>query len=222
VAGDYLQLAQRLAQHLGAAGGHIAVGGAVKAVAAYAVVLVILIGQGVHKGLAGHCLMEGGIEHGHHGYVAHDFFAGLDAGDVGGVVQGGEGDALAHCRHDGVVYAHGGGKFLAAVDQTMADCVYFLHGGHHTVFGAGELVDDCGNGLGVSGHGHVLIELGLAAHKGSVLQMAVDAYALAQTLGQNFLRFHVDELILEGRTACVDNKYLHFFCCSFLDIVNSS
>jgi hypothetical protein len=45
-------------------------------------------------GLGGHGLMEGGVEHGHHGDVGHDLLAGADAGEVGGVVQGSQGDAV--------------------------------------------------------------------------------------------------------------------------------
>ncbi len=56
-----------LAQHSGSALGDILVRGAVEAVAADLVLLIVLVGQGIHIGLGGHGLMEGGVEHGHLG-----------------------------------------------------------------------------------------------------------------------------------------------------------
>ena len=92
VAGDQLQLLGLLAQHA-AAGRRHTCGGAVEAVAANLVLLIVFIGQGVHIGLGGHRLVEGGVEHGHLGHVlAHDGRCRRDAGDVGGVVEGGQGD----------------------------------------------------------------------------------------------------------------------------------
>ena len=77
-------------QQGGGALGHIAVGGTVEAVAADLVLLIVLIGQGVDIGLGRHRLVEGGVKHSHLGHVGtHHVHAGLDAGDVGGVVQGG-------------------------------------------------------------------------------------------------------------------------------------
>jgi hypothetical protein len=38
--------------------------------------------------------MEGGVEHGDHGDAGHDLLAGADAGEVGGVVQRSQGDAV--------------------------------------------------------------------------------------------------------------------------------
>ena len=205
VAGDELELFDGLAHQLGAAGGDIAVGGAVEAVAADAVVLVVLVGDGVHERLAGHGLVERGVEHGNHGHVAHDVAAGLDAGDVGGVVQGREGDARLNGGHNAVVDLHGFCELLTAVDDAVADGVDLLHGADNTVFGAGELLNDRGDGLGMGGHGDVLIEDGLAADQGGVLEVAVDADPLAQALGHDLFGLHVDELILERGAAGVDN-----------------
>ena len=180
-----------------------------EAVAPHAVGEVVLIGQGVHIGLAGHGLVEGGVKHGDHGHVAHNGLAGLDAGDVGGVVQRREGDALLDGLHHIVGDADGGGELLPAVDDPVTHRVDLLHGVDHAVLGAGQLVDDGGNGLGVGGHGHVLVEDLLALHQRGVLQVAVDADALAETLGQHGLGLHINELILQGRAACVDDENFH-------------
>ena len=205
MAGDDLELFDGLAHQLGAARGDIAVGGAVEAVAADAVVLVVLIGDSVHEGFAGHGLMESGVEYGNHGHVAHDVAAGLDAGDVGRVVQGRERDALFDGGHDGVVDAHGAGKLFAAMDDAVADGVDLLHGGHDTVLLARQLLDDGGDRLGVGGHGDVLVEDRLAADQRAVLQVTVDPDPLAKALGHDLLGLHVDELILQRRAAGVDD-----------------
>ena len=154
--------------------------------------------------------MERGVKHGDHRHVvAHDGAAGVDAGDVGGVVQRGERRALLERGHDGVVDLDGTGKLLTAVDDTVADGVDLLHGGDHTVLGAGQLVDDRSDGLGVGGHRQVFVKDRLAADERGVLEVAVDADALAQTLGQNVFGLHVDQLILQGRAAGIDDKNFH-------------
>lgn len=110
-----------LPMSFGAAGGHVAVARAVEAVAADAVVLVVFIRNGVHIGLAGHGLVERSVEHGDHWHiVAHDGAAGVDAGDIGGVVQRRKRRALLERGHDGVVDLHGAGELLTAVDDTVA------------------------------------------------------------------------------------------------------
>ena len=209
VAGDELQLLDGLAHQLRAAGGHIAVAGAVETVAADAIVLVIFIRDGVHISLAGHGLVERGVEHGDHRHVTHDLAAGFDAGDVGGIVQRREWDALLQRGHDGIVDFHGGSELLTAVDDTVADCVDLLHRGDHAVLGARQLVDNSGDGFRMRGHCEVFVKHRLAADERGVFQMTVDADALAQALGQDRLGLHVDQLILQGGAAGVDDKNFH-------------
>ena len=107
VAGDDLQLFDGLAHQLCAAAGNIAVRGAVEAVAADAVVFVVLIGNCVHVSLAGHGLVESGVEHCNHGNISHNVAAGVDADDVCGVMQGSEGSTLLERFHNSVIDAHG-------------------------------------------------------------------------------------------------------------------
>ena len=47
-----------------------------------------------------HALMEGGVEHSDLGDAAHNGLAGVDTGDVGGVVQGGKRDAGRDIVHE--------------------------------------------------------------------------------------------------------------------------
>ncbi len=153
--------------------------------------------------------MEGGIKHGDHGNIAHNGLAGVDAGDIGGVMQRREGNALLDGGHNGVVDLHGACKLLSAMDNAVAHRVDLLHGGHNAVLGAGELVDNSGDSFRMSGHGDVLVEYGLITHQRAVLEMTVDTDALAKTLGHHILSLHINELILERGAACVDNKNFH-------------
>ena len=129
-------------------------------------------------------------------------------------MQRGERGALVERCHDGIVDLHGVCELLAAVDNAMTDSVDLFHGLHNAVFLARELFDDGGDSLGVRRHGDVLVENALPADERGVLEMTVDAYALAQTLGHDLLGLHVDQLVLQGRAARIDNKNFH--CIPFL------
>ena len=98
-----------------------------EAVAADTVVLIIFVGDGVHICLVGHGLVESGVEHGDHGNIAHDGLAGVDAGDVCGVMERSKGSAFLKRRHDRIVNLNGAGKLLSAVDNTVTDSVDLLH-----------------------------------------------------------------------------------------------
>ena len=83
------------------------------------------------------------------------------------------------------------------MNDAVADSVDLLHGGYNAVLGAGKLVDN------------ILIKYGLAAYQGAVLKVTVEADTLAKALSHYRLGLHVDELVLQGRTACVDYKNFH-------------
>ena len=93
--------------------------------------------------------------------------------------------------------------------SAVADGVNLVHGAHDAVLEAGELVDDGSYGLGVAGQGDVLVEDRLVPDQWGVLEVAVDADALAQALGQKLLVLHIYELILKGGAARVDDQYFH-------------
>ena len=177
-----------------------------EAVTADLVLGIVLIGQGVHVGLGGHGLMEGGVEHGHHGDAGHDLGAGADADQVGGVVQRSQGvavlDGLQHLvgDQDGLV------ESLAAVDHPVTHSIDLLHAGDHAVLLVHKGVQNGLDGLGMGGHGHVNgVLLFLTGDLGLIGELAVDADALAQALGQQLAVFGVQQLILQGRAAGVDD-----------------
>ena len=60
----------------------------------------------------------------------------------------------------------------------------------------------------MGGERHIVF--GFPTRSGFVADVAVDADSFAKTLCDNFFGVHLDELVFEGRAACVDNKYFHF------------
>ena len=154
--------------------------------------------------------MEGGVEHGDHGHAGHELLAGLDADDVGGVVQGREGIALLDGGHDLVGDDDGLGELLAAVDHAVTDRVDLLHGADDTVLLVHESVQNSRDGFVVSGHGDVGgLDGLLALELGLVGELAVDADALAKALGEQRAGGGIEKLILQGRASCVDDQNIH-------------
>ena len=152
--------------------------------------------------------MEGGVKHGHHGGAGHEGLASLDADDVGGVVERGQGVALLNGGHDLVGDEDGPGELLSAVDHPVAHRVDLLHGADHAVSGVHQGVQHGLDGLVVGGHGHVgLLDSLLAL--GLVGELAVDADALTQALGQHLLRLRVEQLILQRGAAGVNYQNIH-------------
>ncbi len=196
-----------VAQHVNGAGRDIAVGGAVEAVAADVVLLVVLVGNGVDIGLGGHGHVERGVEDGDLGGLGHDLLAGLDAHQVGGVVKGAEGNALFDGFNALVVDDAALGEGGAAVEDAVADGVDLVGAGDHALLRIDHDVQNGLDGLVVGGHGDVVLDVVAA---GDLMgQLAVDADALAEALGEDLAGVGVHKLILEGRTACVDDQDFH-------------
>ena len=166
--------------------------------------------------------MEGGVEHGHLRHVlAHDGGAGVDAGDVGGVVERRQGDAVLQSLHHLVGDEDRLVESLAAVDHPVTHRVDLLHGADHAVVLVHQGVQHSLDGLRVGGHGNVdSVQHLLALHLGLIGELAVDADALAKALGQHLLGLGVEQLILQGGAAGVDDQNIHgkrspfhSFCC---------
>src|SRR5699024_5874898 len=122
-----------VAQHVDGPGGDIAVAGAVEAVAAHVILLIVLVGDGVAVGLGGHGHVESGVEHGHLGGVGHDGLGGPDAREVGGVVEGAKGDALLDGGDARVVDDAALSEGHAAVEHPVADGGDLVGGGDNAV-----------------------------------------------------------------------------------------
>ena len=177
-----------------------------EAVAADVIVLIILGGNGVAVGLGGHGHVEGSVEHGHLRRVGHNRLAGPDAHQVGGVVQGAQGDAFLDGLDAGIVNDAGIGELHAAVQDTMANGIDLVSGLDHALHRIYQDLENRLDGLGVGGHGDILHDL-LVTHL--VGKAAVNVDTLAQALGGNDAGIRVHQLVLQAGGTGIDNQNVH-------------
>ncbi len=211
VAGDQLQRFQGFSQHLGGTAGYITMAGAVKPVSAHLITRIVLVWDRVGEGLSGHGLMEGGVENANLGDIRpHDGGTGVDACNIGWVMERSQGDAVLQSLHHVGVDADASGKKLSAVNHPVADGVNFFHAGNYAVFGTDKFLDHSGYGLGMGGKVHVGFKYRFPICEGRMLNMSVKTYALAETFREDLLGFHIDQLVFEGRATGVNDQNLHF------------
>ena len=122
-------------------------------------------------------------------------------------MEGAQGDAVLNGLDAGIVDDAGVGELHAAVQDPMAHGINFVHGLDDAVHGINQNVQNGRNGLGMGGHGDVLDDLLVTDLVG---QAAVDVNTLTQALGGHGPGLRVHELILQGRTAGVDDQNVHF------------
>ena len=179
-----------------------------EAVAAQMILGVVLGGDGIAVGLRGHGHVERGVKHGDLGLARHGLLTGLDAHEVGGVVERAERDAVANGLLAGFVDDAALNELVAAVQNAVADCVDLINGLDDAV----DRIDQNGHnsldGFLMGGHRDVLFDL-LAARRDLVGQAAVQTDALAEALCGDVAGVGIHELILETRAAGVDNQNVH-------------
>ena len=206
MAGDDLQILDILAQVLGGLSADVAVGGTVEAVLADTVLLIPLVGQGVHVSLGLQGGVEGGIEHADVGLVSQDGAAGVHTLDSGRAVQGVDGNDGLQILHLGLGEDLGGLE-LAAVCEAVADGTDLVHALDDAPFGVGEELEDQLDGLVVGGHG---VALGVGRLTGTLVgDVARRADLLAETLRQHLVLVHVEKLILQRRATGINDQYFH-------------
>ena len=211
VAGDDLGVLDIQARELGAHAGDELVARAVRAVAADAILLVVLVREAVHVGVSRHRLMEGGVE-GHDLRDARENgLHGVDAQQVSRVMERGEVAAEGDLLQDVVVHEDGAGEEIAALDDTVAHSLDVLEGREDARLGIREGRQDEFHAHFVVGNRNVLHDL-VTAGRG-VLE---DARREADLLGDTFrddvehiIVLHVEELVLDGRTSAIDDKDDH-------------
>ena len=227
MAGDDLGAFLGDAEELEDAGADVAVAGAMETVAAHAMLLVELVGQGVHVGVVGHGLVEGGVEDAHLREVGQQGLNGVYAFDVGGVVErcqvvaglevthhlGGEDDTL--------------GELLAAVHHAVAYGAELMEVAQHGVLALGEDLEDELHAGGMLGHGGLELEfldLGGAALGGNrghggcrggyhylVFDDGVGQPDLLDAArGDDRLIGHVVESVFYAGRAAIKNQYFHY------------
>ena len=142
-----------------------------EAVFAHVVFFVEFAGDGVHVGFGAHALVEGGVEDGYVGDAGEDLFAGLDAAEVGGVMERAEDDAFADAFLDGFVDLDGLGVGLAAVQDPVADGFDLGEGFQHAAGRVDQFFADGAQGFAVVLDGQVFFEFAVVA--GMVDQMGI-------------------------------------------------
>jgi len=185
----------------------VAVTRAVEPVATYAVLLVELVGQGIHIGVVGHGLVEGGVEDSHLRDVGQEGFHGVHALDVGRVVERGQVVAGGEGFHDFGGEAHRLVETLATVHHAMADGIQFIETAEHGIGATGQHLKDelYAGGVLLDGTLHlVLLAVQLDSNKRIGQPNLFDAAA-----GNDRPVIHVVKCIFNGTAAAVENKYLH-------------
>ena len=201
-----------LAQQLGGAAGNEAMAGAVEAVAADSVLLIILHGDAVHIGHGGHGLMESGVEYGYLGRAGHNGFAGIDAHEICGVVEGAQGDAVFDGLFAGFIDDAGSGELVAAVENAVAYRADFGYVCDYAVILVNQSFENQLDGCGVvgeSGFNNVFLLSVLTVLVGELTHGKTDA--LGKTLGDYGVVGHVEQLIFKGRRTGVDNENFHYY-----------
>ena len=208
MADDDPQILPLLAENLRRALADIIMAGAVEAVAADLVVLVVFQRNRVQICFRRHRLMERGIKHRDHRHPGHELFAGMNAGQVRRVVERRKIRDIADGADHIVVDENCLVKPLSAVDDTMSDSTDLGEGGDHTHLRVQQMVDDRLDRRAVIRHRDLLSPL-CSARRRVRDTGSLRADALAQTLGQHLLRDAVNQLILQRRTAAVNHQNVH-------------
>ena len=208
MAGNDLQILDILAQHGGCAGGDETMRGAVEAIAAHLVVLIVFVGDGIGVGHGRHGLMEGGVKDGDLRHlVTQSGLAGVDADDVRRIVKGCIGGAFFQGFHDFIVNYRGAGKGFAAMDNTVTYRVNGIHGFDNAAFGIGQNIE---NELysDFMIRNRLLDFLFLAIPFVSQLGIGKTDF-FYQPFCHDFFIVHVYQLVFQGRAAAVYNQYDH-------------
>ena len=208
MAGDELQALDGLLKELSGTVADVLVAGAVEAITADTVLLIILVGDGVHIRLRGHGGVERSVENSHVRLVlAKDLVGGFDAQNGGGVVQRSQraqvADSLDNLGGDEAALL----ELLTAVHNAVADGVNLRDIVNDLALAGGHLLHNLGESLGVGGEDGGrggLVAVGLMGN-----HAALHTDALAQTLAKNLFTLHVDQLVLQAGRTTVDNQNFH-------------
>ena len=204
MARDELQILYGLVQKRRCALGDVAMGGAMGAVLADRVLLVQLVGQRVHVGLRRQRLEERRVEDGHHGHAGHMLLTGTDSHERRLVVQGRELCQLVDLGDDVVVDEHRPVEVLAALHDAVPHGV--------------DLVERVDGAVGTARHrlqhqrhrfvvvGHLRVDDRFVVVKPVLVERLGRAHPLADALGEQLLALDVEQLVLQGRGAGVDDE----------------
>ena len=209
VAGDEAQVLEGATQEVRCLLGGVAVARAVGAVTTDAVVVVVAHGQRVHVGLGRHGLVEGRVEYGYLRSLGQQLAQQVDAGVGAGVVQRGELLAQGELGAGVVVDKGRLAEILAAGHDAVAHGVNGVEGfdggagvAHHHVQ---QFTQATRNREALHRHGDFLKARG----ERDVHEGLRGTDLLGQALHERSFAVGLDELGLEGGTACVYDEYEH-------------
>ena len=182
--------------------------GAMEAIAPDFVFLIIFIREAVQIGLLRHGLMKGRIKDRHHRHARHDLHAGTDTDQVGRIVQRRQIAAFFDSPHHLFINQYRAGEALSSVHHAMSHRADLGQGSDDALLLVRQFFDYQLHRSGMIRHiRNFLYFFSARLLMGDVA--SVNADPLAQTLGQNFFRIAVDELIFQRRTSAVDYQYFH-------------
>ena len=153
--------------------------------------------------------MESGIKHSDLRYAGHDLFASTDTREVVRIVERAQLAALLDCGDHLFVDDYRAGEFLTAVQHAVSNRGDLGKRRDHAVFLGSEGVEndlDCFRMI-------VHVDLKLVVLSAFHLLLEVSACntdTVCHTFCQQSLVLHIDQLILDGRTSCIDYENFHF------------
>ena len=174
-----MQILNILTQSLCALLGNKAVGSAVEAVAADAVLGVVLIGDSIYVCLLGHLCVESSVKYCNLGNTGHNFFTSLDACEVCGVVQRRKGDALFDCLLALFGDENGLIKLFTAGNNAVTNSVDLLHFLDNAALSVNKHACQKADSVRMVLHGGVTLKLFAVSF---ILILAVDTDSFAKTL----------------------------------------
>ena len=170
--------------------------------------LINLVGDTVHERLLGHGLMECGIKYKNLRGVGHNLKATLNALNMCTGVQGSQIAAKLKLFHNILGQQHGFREECATVDDSVTDSLDLVHALDTAVIGIKKSLYNTLHGNRVVGDGNRCL-VNLVGQKLLVSQLAVNADAVAKTLGDYGIAGGIEQLILQRAGAGVYNKYVH-------------
>ena len=182
-----------------------------EAVSSDFIFFVVFIRQGIHICSFRHCLMECRIKYCYLRYAGHDFLACMDTDKVCRVMQGCKLAAFFDrfdnfwCDYYRVC------EVFAAVYNTMANRIDFLHAFYNAVFLVCQRVQN-------HFYGNAVVFLVIVKNNsffafGLVFQSGTfDTDSFTQTLSHYLLRI---QLVFQGGAAAIQYKNFHFFLSFF-------
>ena len=204
MAGDELQVLQRLVEHDSRALGDVAVRRAVGAVLADGVLLVILVRKRVHVGLRRQRLEERGVEHGDHRNIRHVLLTRADAHESRLIVKRGELGKLVDLLNDVIVDEDRLVEVLAALDDTVPDRIDLVEGFDGGVVAVNKRVQYERHGCVMVGH--LRIDDHFVLIDSVLVEGVCRAHALADALRDNSMIFDVDKLVFQRGRARIDDQ----------------